>query len=38
MTAQDRAALVRRGLRLNYVTILYNSFEAIASLIAGVLA
>jgi divalent metal cation (Fe/Co/Zn/Cd) transporter len=38
VTAQDRAALVRRGLRLNYVTVLYNSFEAIASLIAGFLA
>ena len=34
----DRAAVVRRGLLLNYATIGYNSLEAIASLIAGVLA
>ncbi len=34
----DRVALVRRGLRLNYLTISYNAFEAIASLIAGALA
>ena len=36
--AQDRASLVRRGLRLNYITISYNAFEAVASLIAGALA
>ena len=30
--------LVRRGLRLNYLTIAYNAFEAIASLVAGALA
>jgi divalent metal cation (Fe/Co/Zn/Cd) transporter len=29
---------VRRGLRLNYLTIGYNSLEAIVSLVAGVLA
>jgi divalent metal cation (Fe/Co/Zn/Cd) transporter len=34
----DRRALVRRGLRLNYLTIAYNSLEAIASLVAGILA
>lgn len=34
----ERAALVRRGLRLNYVTIAYNVLEAIASIIAGILA
>jgi divalent metal cation (Fe/Co/Zn/Cd) transporter len=33
-----REALVRRGLALNYATIAYNSFEGIASLIAGALA
>lgn len=38
MIVEDRAALVRRGLWLNYATIVYNSFEAIASIIAGVLA
>jgi divalent metal cation (Fe/Co/Zn/Cd) transporter len=35
---QDRRALVQRGLRLNYLTIAYNSLEAIASLVAGILA
>jgi len=34
----DRAALVRRGIWLSYVTIAYNSLEAIGSLIAGLLA
>jgi len=34
----DRAALVRRGLRLNYLTIGYNALEAAASLIAGLIA
>jgi divalent metal cation (Fe/Co/Zn/Cd) transporter len=34
----SRAVLVRRGLRLNYLTIAYNSLEAMVSLIAGVLA
>jgi divalent metal cation (Fe/Co/Zn/Cd) transporter len=35
---QARDALVCRGLGLNYATIAYNSFEAVASLIAGSLA
>ncbi len=34
----DRAAVVRRGVWLSYVSIGYNSLEAIASLIAGVIA
>lgn len=34
----ERAALIRRGLRLNYITIGYNVFEAVASLIVGLLA
>jgi divalent metal cation (Fe/Co/Zn/Cd) transporter len=34
----ERAALVRRGLRLNYATIAYNSVEAVVALFAGVLA
>jgi len=34
----DRATLIRRGLSLNYLTIGYNSLEAVASLVAGVLA
>jgi divalent metal cation (Fe/Co/Zn/Cd) transporter len=37
-TLAVREATVRRGIRLGYVTILYNSFEAIGSLVAGVLA
>lgn len=36
--ALDRAGLVRRGLRLGYFTVVYNSFEAIIALGAGVLA
>ena len=36
--ATDRASLVRRGLRLNYLTIGYNVFEAVVSLTAGALA
>jgi divalent metal cation (Fe/Co/Zn/Cd) transporter len=35
---QARDALVHRGLAVNYATIAYNSFEAVASLIAGSLA
>ena len=31
-----RAPLVRRGLHLNYLTIAYNSFEAVASLAVGI--
>jgi divalent metal cation (Fe/Co/Zn/Cd) transporter len=34
----SRPALVRRGLRLNYVTIAYNTLEAIVSLAAGLAA
>jgi divalent metal cation (Fe/Co/Zn/Cd) transporter len=34
----SRAELVRRGIRLSFATIAYNSFEAIGSLIAGFLA
>ena len=34
----DRAALVRRGLRLNYLTIAYNTLEALVAIIAGLLA
>ena len=37
-SAQDRASLVRRGIRLSYATIGYNSFEAIGSLVAGFLS
>ena len=40
MTSQalDRAQLVRRGLRLNYLTIGYNVVEALVSLVSGLLA
>ncbi|HEU5304049.1 MAG TPA: cation transporter [Gemmatimonadales bacterium] len=37
MTA-TRPALVRRGLQLNYITIGYNTLEAIVSLAAGIIA
>jgi divalent metal cation (Fe/Co/Zn/Cd) transporter len=33
-----REAVVRRGINLSYVTILYNSLEAVGSLAAGVIA
>jgi divalent metal cation (Fe/Co/Zn/Cd) transporter len=36
--AADRAALVRRGLRLNYLTLGYNALEAAVALVAGLLA
>jgi divalent metal cation (Fe/Co/Zn/Cd) transporter len=36
--AASRPALVRRGLRLNYLTIAYNTLEAIVSLAAGLAA
>lgn len=36
--APGRAALVRRGLWLNYATIAYNSLEAVVSLVAGIVA
>lgn len=40
MTSQalDREVLVRRGLRLNYLTIGYNVVEALVSLVSGLLA
>ena len=34
----DRAGLVRLGLRLNYLSIAYNSVEAIVALVAGLAA
>ncbi|HUQ98669.1 MAG TPA: cation transporter [Gemmatimonadaceae bacterium] len=37
-TTAVRDATVQRGIRLGYATILYNSFEAIGSLVAGILA
>lgn len=37
-TNADRAALVRRGLWLNCLTLTYNSLEAVVSLVAGLLA
>ena len=37
MTA-TRPALVRRGLQLNYLTIGYNTLEAVVSLAAGIIA
>jgi divalent metal cation (Fe/Co/Zn/Cd) transporter len=36
--AAGRPALVRRGLRLNYLTIGYNTIEAIVALAAGIVA
>jgi divalent metal cation (Fe/Co/Zn/Cd) transporter len=38
VTEDARARLIRRGLRLNYTTIGYNLLEAVASIIAGILA
>jgi divalent metal cation (Fe/Co/Zn/Cd) transporter len=38
VTEDARARLIRRGLRLNYTTIGYNLLEAVASIIAGLLA
>ena len=38
MSGLTREELVRRGIRLSYATIGYNSFEAIVSLIAGLFA
>ncbi|MEO8193224.1 MAG: cation transporter [Gemmatimonadales bacterium] len=34
----DRGPLVRRGIRLNYLTIGYNTVEAVVSLAAGIVA
>lgn len=36
--ASDRAQLVKRGRRLEYFTILWNSLEAVAALISGLIA
>jgi divalent metal cation (Fe/Co/Zn/Cd) transporter len=36
--ALDRAALIARGRRLEYLTIAWNSFEAVVALISGLLA
>jgi divalent metal cation (Fe/Co/Zn/Cd) transporter len=36
--AANRPALVRRGLWLNYITITYNTLEAVVSVAAGVVA
>ena len=38
LSMDDRRALVRHGLWLNYATIGYNALEAIVSLVAGLLA
>src|SRR5204863_95649 len=38
MMPDTRAAIVRRGLRLNYATIAYNTAEAVVSLVAGLVA
>ena len=38
MTSSHRVALVRRGLWLNYLTIAYNTLEAVASLVVGTLS
>jgi divalent metal cation (Fe/Co/Zn/Cd) transporter len=38
LSARDRSVLVRRGLRLNYLTISYNVVEAVVSLGAGWMA
>lgn len=36
--AEGRSALVRRGLRLNYLTLGYNVLEGVVALIAGIVA
>lgn len=38
MSPAERASLVRRGLWLNYLTIGYNSVEAVVSIVAGLVA
>lgn len=38
MADSARQALILRGIRLSYVTIAYNSLEAIVSLVSGVMA
>lgn len=37
-TEAPRAALVQRGLRLNYLTISYNVLEAVVAITAGVVS
>ena len=37
-SATDRALLVRRGRRLEYLTLAWNSLEAIVALVAGIIA
>src|SRR5438045_3557510 len=37
-STQDRQGLVRRGQRLEYFTIAYNSAEGLVSIIAGLIA
>ena len=37
-SARDRSDAVRRGITLSYVTIGYNSLEALGSLVAGILS
>ena len=37
-TTPNRSALVRRGQRLEYFTIGYNSLEGLVSIVAGVIA
>ena len=34
----DRAVLIRRGLRLNWLTLAYNCVEAVVSIVAGVVS
>ena len=38
MSAPTRAALVRRGLRLEYLTLAWNAFEGTVAITAGILA
>src|SRR6185369_6935956 len=38
IAAGDRASLVRRGRRLEYFTIVYNSLEGLIALVAGLMA
>ena len=38
MSGRTREDLIRRGIHLSYITIGYNSLEAITSLVAGLVA
>ena len=38
ISESPRAALVQRGLRLNYLTIAYNVLEAVVAIAAGVVS